>query len=994
MTNFNLSHTGQEIDDAITKVKQSNLDGGVYDTVTALITHLQGLGENLPDIGTTFVTNGRATLGDSPTRTFVLKNGIHTNNGGTIRTIDVANYIEMLYWDGDVRDFSSIDDAQAAETTYTSTINKVNDLGVDNIIVSGTYNGYVPAARALSPTDGDIATVDSDGDVVSSGTSLAEIQNKARSDLTNVVNGSVTFDLLDSELQSSIGGELSPQNFIGNLTNLGTNLPNPTGANTNKYYFTTVSGALTGNYNNNQTVEDGGYLFSNGSVWKARAAAPTVLATNSVSEDHIDNDVTTKINDAYRKVQDVLETTNNLYDVNDTGNHIFDQFMNWVTSTGATLNFGGNVNFRVTPFIPVTANTTYYAPFRHSWAYFDINYNYISGSIETVSGVDAGNTPNDTSAGTVVVPNNASIKYVRFNIDETVADEALFYLREGSSALDPFEPYGGKLSSDALSGISASNFADFSIAKDKCAFFAKGKNLFNTNDSTIIENSFQGATGSVSSSSTYFISHFIPVTASQTYKISSSGQAARFLTAYDSGFNVVSSAGSNVAISTFVTPSSGVAYIKFTGFNATRSSYQFEQNTSATAFEAYNVSLDISSIKDGTITSAKLATGAAVADGSITTVKIADDAVTADKADFLTEGKNLFNVNDSTILDNHFMSHTTGSTTANSTYFVSHFIPVTPSTQYFVRSASNNARFITFFNSSQTVVSGGLQNADSFTTSSSTAFVKFSGYMSSKSTYQFELGSAQTGFQAYGHVFDTTKVIFDEITYASNWADKKFTSYGDSLTSQETWQSYAISDLGLAHTKLGVGGRRISGASGMVTQANVDTIGTDCQLLHVLGGTNDWANNVTIGSPTSTNENEFYGALNVMAERLVRRLPNCRIVFGTIPNSAMGLPRAGWSVNVFEADGTTPVTTSGNSTGFSTNHGSGSTTEAYSDAIRTVADKHGFPVIDYAKESGINKFNLTTFMSDDASLIHPNTAGGRRMGEILTGRLRDIAPTN
>lgn len=993
MANFNLSHTGQEIDDAITKVKQSNLDGGVYDTVTALITHLQGLGENLPDIGTTFVTNGRATLGDSPSRTFVLKNGTHTNNGGTVRTINVSNYVEMVHWDGDVRDFATTDDAQAAEAAYTSTITKVNDLGVDNIIVSGTYNGYVPAARAATPTNGNVATVDENGDLVSSDTALTSVNNKAANDLSNVVNGSVTFDLLDSELQSSIGGELSPQNFQGNLNDLAFNLPNPIN-NINKYYFTTVSGALTGTNNNNQTVEDGGYLFSNGAVWRARAAAPTVLATNSVSEDHIDNDVTNKINDAYRKVQGVLETTNNLYDVNDTGNHIFDQFMNWVTSTGATLNFGGNVNFRVTPFIPVTANTTYYAPYRHSWAYFDINYNYISGSIETVSGVGAGNAPNDVTAGTVVVPNNASIKYVRFNIDESVADEALFYLTEGSSALDPFESYGGQLSSDALSTITASNFDDFSIPKDKCAFFAKGKNLFNTNDSTIIENSFSGANGVVTSNSTYFISHFIPVTASQTYRISSSGQSARFLTAYDSGFNVVQSAGSNSTISTFVTPASGVAYIKFTGFNATRSSYQFEQNTSITAFEAYNVSLDISSIKDGTITAAKLAPGAAVADGSVTTAKLADDAVTVEKADFLTVGKNLFNVNDSTVLDNHFMSHTTGNTTANSTYFVSHFIPVTASTQYFVSSSSNNARFVTFFDSSQAVVSGGVQNSGAFTTSSSTAFVKFSGYMASKSTYQFELGGAQTGFQAFGHVFDTTKILFDETTYASNWADKKFTSYGDSLTSQETWQSYAISDLGLAHTKLGVGGRRISGSSGMVTQANVDTIGTDCQLLHVLGGTNDWANNVTIGSPTSTNENEFYGALNVMAERLVRRLPNCRIVFGTIPNSAMGLPRPGWSVNVFEADGTTPVTTSGNSTGFSTNHGSGSTTEAYSDAIRTVADKHGFPVIDYAKESGINKFNLTTFMSDDASLIHPNTAGGRRMGEILTGRLRDIAPTN
>ena len=234
--NFNLSHTGQEIDDAISKVKQSNLDGGVFDTVSALIIHLQSLGEDLPAVGTTFTTNGRVALGDSPIRTFTLKNGTHTNNGGTVRTINVSNYVEMVHWDGDVRDFATADDAQNAVADYTETITRVNNLGLNSLTVSGTYNGYVPCARAATPTDGNVATVDANGDLVSSDTALTSVTNKAANDLSNVVNGSVTFDLLDSGLQSAIGGELSPDKFIGNLNDLAFDLPNPEN-NTGKYFF-------------------------------------------------------------------------------------------------------------------------------------------------------------------------------------------------------------------------------------------------------------------------------------------------------------------------------------------------------------------------------------------------------------------------------------------------------------------------------------------------------------------------------------------------------------------------------------------------------------------------------------------------------------------------------------------------------------------------------------------------------------------------------------
>jgi hypothetical protein len=116
MSNFNLTHTGQVVDDAITKVSTDDYNG-THDTVAALITHLQGL-SSLPAANTLYKTNGRTAFGDSPRRVFALKNGAHTDNGGTIRTVSGNDHIEMIEWDGDVRDFGAKPDNTTNSTTF------------------------------------------------------------------------------------------------------------------------------------------------------------------------------------------------------------------------------------------------------------------------------------------------------------------------------------------------------------------------------------------------------------------------------------------------------------------------------------------------------------------------------------------------------------------------------------------------------------------------------------------------------------------------------------------------------------------------------------------------------------------------------------------------------------------------------------------------------------------------------------------------------------
>lgn len=215
------------------------------------------------------------------------------------------------------------------------------------------------------------------------------------------------------------------------------------------------------------------------------------------------------------------------------------------------------------------------------------------------------------------------------------------------------------------------------------------------------------------------------------------------------------------------------------------------------------------------------------------------------------------------------------------------------------------------------------------------------------------------------------------VSLTKNWYNKKFTSYGDSITAQQKWQSPVVSHFGLVHTNLGVGGRKVSGTLGMNTSTNIDNIGTDCDLLIVMGGVNDWSSNVALGPSNSTNTDEFYGALNVMANRLTTRLPNSRIIFGTPTYSE--LANGQWQIRV-------PSWTSASVNGI------GLTTHDYAEATRTVAKKYGFPVMDTAALDGINDVNIDDYRKDDGNHIHHNTAGGERTAETCIGLLSSVAP--
>ena len=160
----------------------------------------------------------------------------------------------------------------------------------------------------------------------------------------------------------------------------------------------------------------------------------------------------------------------------------------------------------------------------------------------------------------------------------------------------------------------------------------------------------------------------------------------------------------------------------------------------------------------------------------------------------------------------------------------------------------------------------------------------------------------------------------------------------------------------------------------MCQDAAIEAMPTGADLILVLGGTNDWAGSVTLGSVDSSDTATFNGAYNVMCQKLTTRFPAARIVLLTTPYGELPgrlTDGSGWtsaSVNL-----------------------QGLTTREYAEAVREMGKRWGMPVVDLSR-CGWNAVNLDDFMVDDGGDLHPNAAGGARMAAIIRGVLRGLEP--
>ena len=257
-----------------------------------------------------------------------------------------------------------------------------------------------------------------------------------------------------------------------------------------------------------------------------------------------------------------------------------------------------------------------------------------------------------------------------------------------------------------------------------------GKNL--VNPAEVVNGYYvNSGNGNLAANAGYLASGFIPVTPGLHYTT----KYKRFMAWYDVTKAYISGVAGTIdgltwdGTATYITAPENAAYARFSINAASATGFQAEQADASTFYEPYYTQSD------------KL---------RVSTLNIVDSAVTADKVAFLKTGKNL--VDPSKITDGYYVANNSGILANNAVYCASGYIPVTPGLTY----ATNYPHQMAWYDSNKVYISGNV-TAGSNVAPANAAYGRWTGGMSSKSTWQIEQNTISTAYEAYGYVLNPAK---------------------------------------------------------------------------------------------------------------------------------------------------------------------------------------------------------------------------------------------
>lgn len=519
--------------------------------------------------------------------------------------------------------------------------------------------------------------------------------------------------------------------------------------------------------------------------------------------------------------------------------------------------------------------------------------------------------------------------------------------------------------------VSTEKIANSAITPEKTVMFQIGKNLFDK--STILAGYIVNQTnGNLQVSASYNASDFIPVIPGQQYTRNFSHSLAWY---NESKTFISGQASETVAsVTTTIVAPVNARYVRVTAplISSTPINlnvFQLEKGVTATPYETYGFSV---LEKYNKFTKVK-------------NENLVDKAVTKEKVDssiMTLDIKNLFNK--LTATDGYIVNNSNGNLQASANYAASDFIPVTPGQQY----TRNFSSYMAWYNENKTYVSGvGTEsNVNTTTTLTAPANAYFMRVTTPRevstpinlSMFQVEKGTVATPYESYGYRLPNNRDGIPVIYPSSNpWKGKVADCLGDSITAMNMWQPFVKDILELlAFSNHGIGGTRVSGSAtdAMHQDARINALSSAADLITVMGGTNDWVQNVPLGifGRSNVDTATFYGAANVMFKKLITRFPDKRIL-------CMGTPYGTYPGRVGFTDTTGVI------------NNEGLMTIDYGKALMKVARLHGIPCVDIGGEAGWNDQNVTTYITNDGALLHPNTIGGKRIGNLVANKLKNIS---
>ncbi|WP_079708079.1 SGNH/GDSL hydrolase family protein [Paraliobacillus ryukyuensis] len=333
--------------------------------------------------------------------------------------------------------------------------------------------------------------------------------------------------------------------------------------------------------------------------------------------------------------------------------------------------------------------------------------------------------------------------------------------------------------------------------------------------------------------------------------------------------------------------------------------------------------------------------------------------VDVEKTTFFNVTRNLFNKETAEI--DTILGSTNGYTSTHTSHDTSDFIEIKPNTDYIknveghVAWYDENKEFISFVNQSTA------QANVKVTSPSNAKFIRFTirksvGYTIDRT--QLEEGSTSTQYENY----QTLNADLYKKTNKTKF--KKMNFLGDSiiywfplqLVSQELELS-VVRDYGVSGTTLSS-----NGTDGMVDRYS--SMDDDADIIYVMGGTNDFGQEVPLGTFESTDPTNFKGALRTLIEGLVTKYPNKIIVFGTLP------PR--YHPN---QDGTNGL------------NASGQHPREFAEATREICQEYAIPVVDIFANAGWSKNNRDIYIPDG---VHPSKIGYERIANLIVSKINEL----
>lgn len=509
-----------------------------------------------------------------------------------------------------------------------------------------------------------------------------------------------------------------------------------------------------------------------------------------------------------------------------------------------------------------------------------------------------------------------------------------------------------------LPTVDLSNYATLGNLALKVSFTdIYSKNLVNVNAAGVVIGKFLAGSGVLTTSATYNTTDFISVIAGQQI---SCNAGIRFIEYYTAK-NMANYLGSVVAITPPATTTNTVPataiYARYTFQAAVWPNVQVEVAASPTSL--VNWGIDTSNLQDQ----------------GITAVKIKDANVTQPKLSFLTPTVNLLFQNAPGVQLGKFLGGSGTLTTG--AYNTSDFIPVTQGTQF---TGSAGIRFVEYYTAANmanylgALVSITTGLASTQTVPTGAIYMKVSFSTATWALSMVNTGASILPYVKAGATFDySINVVSTPAPTSLNW-----TSEGDSITAgvNGLYQTKAATALSLIVTNTGVGGTKMGGsdANSMWQDARVNLIPTTTNVLTILCGTNDWAQNEVIGTVSKANvtTTEFIGALNVWLGKIYTRIlsttPTLQIFVLTTTVGYRNTPYP----TPWGADGYT------NSLGW--------TTSDYAEALRQWAKMWNLKVVDV--NSSWNPLNINGYVPS-ADGLHPNVTGLDQMSMEIIDRLKN-----